>query len=136
MEETNVTNQIKGSFKDVASEEHMESIKAGSFVKHFKRELMLKAGLIDEMSLMNIYEVIDTNVLNTTTDKREVSYRALYPPFRTFTRDYDDFFGFVDKPGVKQVFKLELADEEVARIAATLEAKRAALKCLLDNGCV
>lgn len=89
-----------------------ESLKAGDYIVHFKREL-----LSDEErqnSLKFLYMVVDI-ATNTQDGSDVVVYRALYPDasgkFKMFVRSKSEFYDEVDKstyPDVKQESRFKI----------------------------
>ena len=76
----------------------------GEFVKHFKREF------VSPGSMEYLYRIV-AYAQHTDTGEILVIYRALYEPFTTYARPYDEFMSKVDKtkyPDVKQEYRFEL----------------------------
>lgn len=53
---------------------------------------------------------------HTETGKQMVCYQAMYPPYKHYVRDYDEFMSEVDRrkyPDTKQKYRFELLDGEI-----------------------
>lgn len=86
-------------------------VKEGMIFKHFKRDIISNKGN------NYLYEVV---CIATDADTGDfvVVYKALYPPFKTWTRPLSDFTGFVDKykyPEAKQTFRFEPYTDSVQK---------------------
>ena len=90
-------------------------IKPGSFVRHFKRELVA-----DQQSMDYLYRII-ADATHTETGERLVIYQGLYPPFKVCARPYEMFMSEVDRekyPSIKQRWRFEAVDEPVTVFSA------------------
>lgn len=81
----------------------------GTIVKHFKRETINQ----NDNDNKFLYVIIDY-VTDANTEKTIVIYQALYPPFKTWARPLEEFYGEVDKekyPDIKQKYRFEIFKE-------------------------
>ena len=86
---------------------------SGDIVQHFKRELISRTR--PGFELMHVY-VITGRSIHTETGEELIQYRALYPPYQTFSRPTSMFYSKVDKskyPNVKQTYRLEKVSKEL-----------------------
>ena len=95
-----------------------QELKCGSVVKHFKREIKAKEGILQTVPNYGLYRIIAT-VQHSETREWMVLYSALYDldgerGFKEgdmFVRPLDMFTSFVDKekyPDVTQCHRFEL----------------------------
>lgn len=73
---------------------------SGGLCRHFKGKLYNVCGIAE----------------NASTGKKMVCYQAMYPPYKHYVRDYDEFVSEVDRekyPDANQKYRFELLDGEI-----------------------
>ena len=84
-------------------------IKIGDIVRHFKWET-----LSEEEKKQNKYiYCVRGMAQHTETGEILIIYQSMYPPFHTYARPIEMFFGEVDHkkyPDIKQKYRLEKID--------------------------
>lgn len=83
--------------------------KAGDIVRHFKRELLSKAELMDQPE-MYLYDILGT-AEHTESGETLMIYRPRYGEKKLYARPLDMFLSEVDRvkyPEVKQRFRFEI----------------------------